>query len=169
MCALAEQPSILPPFPNDRITVEPLRPEQAAACEAVGRALPAWFGIEEGLVEMRRAAETQPGFVATVGAEVVGFVTLLRRFPESWEVTWMAVAPAWHRRGVGRRLVERSVAEARRSGARLVLVKTLADRHPSPEYARTRAFYRAQGFLRLAVEPELWDPANPCLLLVLPL
>lgn len=107
--------------------------------------------------------------MATVGPEVVGFVTLLRHFPESWEVTWMAVAPAWHRSGIGRCLVEETVAAARQAGARLLLVKTLADRHPSPEYARTRAFYQSQGFVRLAVEPELWDPANPCVLLVRPL
>ena len=51
----------------------------------------------------------------------------------------------------------------------LLLVKTLADTHPSPEYAATRAFYRSLGFLPLAVLPDLWGPANPCLLMVRPL
>lgn len=50
--------------------------------------------------------------------------------------------------------------------ARLLLVKTLAATHPSPEYAGTRAFYRAVGFMPLTVLPKLWDPANPCLLMV---
>ena len=36
-------------------------------------------------------------------------------------------------------------------------------------YARTRAFYRAQGFLPLQCLPEYWDQDNPCLLMVLPL
>ena len=81
----------------------------------------------------------------------------------------MAVDRNRHRRGVGRALVEHVAAEARAAGTRVLHVKTLADLHPSPEYAQTRAFYKAMGFLRLIVIPELWDPANPCLLMVKPL
>ena len=164
----------------DRVTVgqspapiiRPLRAEDAAACEAIGRTLPAWFGIEEGLRELRHAAETEPGFVATTGDgddHLLGFVTFAQRFPETWEITWMAVAPEAHRRGIGRALVAATERHAREAGASLLLVKTLADLHPSPEYAVTRAFYAACGFLRVAVLPEEWDPANPCLLLTKPL
>jgi GNAT superfamily N-acetyltransferase len=143
----------------------PLTPDRAAACEAIGRALPDWFGIEEGLVDLRRCAETQEGVVARSGGETIGFVTLTRHFPETWEITWMAVDPRWHRRGVGRRLVEAAVVRCRDAGATTLLVKTLADTHPSGEYARTRAFYAALGFRRLEVLPDLWGPDNPCLLL----
>lgn len=38
--------------------------------------------------------------------------------------------------------------------------------HPSPEYARTRAFYHAMGFVDLECFPTLWDAGNPCLVLV---
>jgi hypothetical protein len=49
-----------------------------------------------------------------------------------------------------------------------VLVKTLSDRSdPGPEYAETRAFYLAMGFVPVAeVDP---DPVNPIQLLALPL
>ena len=50
-----------------------------------------------------------------------------------------------------------------------MFVKTLVESHSSPEYAITRKFYRAMGFRRLTVLPELWDPADPCLLMVRPL
>jgi GNAT superfamily N-acetyltransferase len=151
-------------------SIVPLEPRHAAACEAIGRALPAWFGIEDGLRELRRAAERGPGVAALDGAgRLVGFLTVTRHFPESWDVSWMAVHPDHHRRGIGRRLVEALVEEARANGVRLIQVKTLADRHPSPEYALTRRFYSSLGFHRLEVFPDLWDAANPCLVLVRPL
>lgn len=34
------------------------------------------------------------------------------------------------------------------------------------EYERTRAFYQAVGFMRLEGFPELWDPDDPCLLMI---
>lgn len=147
------------------IEIVPLTPDRAAACEAIGRALPAWFGIEEGLEDLRHCVETQEGFVAVADGETVGFVSLVVHFPETWEITWMAVHPAWHRRGIGRRLVEAAVERCRAEGAAMLLVKTLADTHPSPEYARTRAFYAAMGFRRLAAFPDLWGSHNPCLLM----
>ncbi len=142
----------------------------AAACEAIGRALPGWFGIEEGVEELRLAADSGPGFVALDASdEVTGFVTVKRHFPESWDISWMAVHPNHHRRGIGRGLIDALIRDARAHGARLLQVKTLADRHPSPEYAQTRAFYRSLGFIRLEVFADLWGPANPCLVLVRPL
>ncbi len=46
---------------------------------------------------------------------------------------------------------------------RLLQVKTLAAAHPSPEYAETRAFYRAMGYAELEVFAQLWGPGLPVL------
>jgi ribosomal protein S18 acetylase RimI-like enzyme len=151
------------------VRIIPLVPDHAAACEAIARTLPAWFGIEEGLEDLRHCAGTEPGFVAITNGQVAGFLTIATPFPETREITWMAVSPDHHRQGIGRALVEAALAEGRASGARLLHVKTLADLHPSPEYAQTRAFYHAMDFHRLIVLPDLWDPANPCLLMVRPI
>ena len=49
-----------------------------------------------------------------------------------------------------------------------MLVKTLSDRSdPGPEYAETRAFYLAMGFIPVA--EVHFDPENPIQLLALPL
>lgn len=146
--------------------VRELRRSDVDACDRIVRALPDWFGIEEGIEEARGYLETHEGLLAEDSGRIVGFLTFASEFPESVEITWMAVAPDTHRRGIGRTLVDALMAECRERGHGLMLVKTLADSHPSPEYAATRAFYAAMGFRRLTVLPELWDPANPCLLMV---
>lgn len=146
--------------------IRSLRRDDAGACEAIVRGLPDWFGIEEGIAEARGYLNTQEGLVAEEDGRILGFLTFASEFPESAEITWMAVAADAHRQGVGRALVEALVREVSKQGVRLLLVKTLADAHPSPEYAATRAFYRAMGFLPLMVLPEHWDAANPCLFMV---
>ncbi|HEY7032206.1 MAG TPA: GNAT family N-acetyltransferase [Thermomicrobiales bacterium] len=152
--------------PNDAPRVVPLQPTHAPACEAIARALPDWFGLEDGLRQLRADAERGPGWVAVVAGDVVAFLTLRRHFAETWEITWLAVAPARRRRGLGRRLIDTAAGQCRAAGARLLLVETLADTVPSPAYAETRAFYRSVGFVPLVVLPEVWGPENPCLLLV---
>lgn len=155
---------------GNAVRIVPLSPLHADRIDAIARSLPTWFGIEEGLLDLRACAERGPGCVATSNDDpVTGFVTLAQPFPETWEITWMAVAPNRHRQGIGRALVDAVITDARASGARLLHVKTLADTHPSPEYAQTRAFYTALGFERLIVLPELWGLENPCLLMVRPI
>lgn len=146
--------------------IRSLTKNDADDCEAIVRGLPDWFGIEEGIAEARGYLDTQEGLVAEDDERILGFLTFASEFPESAEVTWMAVAADTHRRGIGRALVDALVRELRDRGVRLLLVKTLADSHPSPEYAATRAFYRAMGFRPLTVLPEHWDAANPCLFMV---
>jgi GNAT superfamily N-acetyltransferase len=160
---------VVPTTANHAVSVVPLTPAHIDACERIARSLPKWFGIEEGLRELRHCLETEAGWVALADEESIGFLTVSAPFPETREITWMAVAPAWHRQGIGRRLVDHVIETSRSAGATLLHVKTLADTHPSPEYAQTRAFYTALGFQRLVILPDLWDPANPCLLQVLPL
>jgi coenzyme F420-0:L-glutamate ligase/coenzyme F420-1:gamma-L-glutamate ligase len=78
----------------------------------------------------------------------------------------MGVLPGQHRRGIGRALVQAAEAWCRVNGIEYLQVKTVADSSPSEEYAGTRAFYEALGFVPLEVFPELWDSHNPALLLV---
>jgi GNAT superfamily N-acetyltransferase len=101
--------------------------------------------------------------------EVIGFVTVRETSEDALELHVMGVLPAWRRRGAGRALVERAAAWARAEGYSLLHVKTLAPEHPDPGYAETRAFYRSLGFRPLEVLPQVWEPDDPCLLLVRPL
>ncbi|MEV4553498.1 GNAT family N-acetyltransferase [Nonomuraea wenchangensis] len=127
--------------------------------------LPSWFGMPEANAGYVEAAKRLPGLVAYAGAEAVGVLLHQRHFPETAEIHLMAVSPSWHRRGVGRALVDAVVAEVRSDGCRMLQVKTLGAGHPDPGYVRTRAFYRAVGFLPLEETDDLW-PGNPCLIMV---
>lgn len=148
------------------IFIRLLASADSAACDAINRSLPDWFGIEEGLAEALGYLQTHRGLVAEIDGNIAGYLTYDQPFAESAEISWMAVSPAHHRSGIGRALVQRLEEMLRAEGCELLSVKTLADLHPSPEYAQTRSFYHALGFKRLMVLPELWDPANPCLVMV---
>ncbi|MGW4955744.1 GNAT family N-acetyltransferase [Nonomuraea sp. NPDC004186] len=127
--------------------------------------LPTWFGIPEANAEYVESATRLPGLLAHAGAEVIGVLLYRRHFAEAAEIHLMAVSPGWHRRGVGRALVDAVTSDVRADGCRLLQVKTLGAKHPDPGYARTRAFYRAVGFLPLEETDDLW-PGNPCLIMV---
>ena len=139
---------------------------QGALAEGILRALPDWFGIESAIVDYARAADELPTFVAGSEGRPVGFLTLQPTSADAVEVHVMAVLPHAHRRGIGSALVERAAAYARAEGFALLHVKTLAPSDPDPNYAATRAFYAAAGFVPLEELPQVWGPQNPCLLMV---
>jgi GNAT superfamily N-acetyltransferase len=138
----------------------------AAEAEAVLRALPDWFELEGALLELVQAARTSPTFIATEEGGDVGFLTLSSRTQEAAEITAMGVLPEWHRRGIGRALVEEACQFALDQGARRLQVKTLGPSHPSEQYARTRTFYEALDFIPLEETTAFWGVGNPCLILV---
>lgn len=146
-------------------TIRSLVSEDIPHCIEINRSLPEWFGLEEGLAEAEEYLRSHRGLVAEIGGEVVGYLTYTELFPESIEISWMAVSKAHHRRGLGRDLIAALISS--RVAGDLVSVKTLADSHPSTEYAITRAFYKSLGFRPQMVFPDLWDPSNPCLLMVM--
>ncbi len=74
------------------------------------------------------------------GEEILGFVVFWLSPPEA-EVLNIAVAIEARRRGLGRRLLERVVAWARRDGATRILLEVRRDNTPA------RALYRGLGFV----------------------
>ena len=147
------------------VAVEPMADGEAAACEAILRGLPDWFGIPEAIESYARDIETMETLVVREGGEVVGFITL-KRFGEcAAEIQVMGLHADLHRRGIGRALVEAAESRLRSAGVELFQVKTLAPSRESEHYARTRRFYEAMGFVPLE-ENLLWGEANPCLVMV---
>ena len=153
------------------ITIRPLAPSDADACDAIMRGLPDFFGHEGGLAAYAHAVRAQAGWVAEEAGRVVGFATWETRTPATAEVTWMAVERSRRHAGVGTAIVETLAADLRARGFRLALAMTSAGQkqpRPGPDiYEATRRFWMARGFLPL-IELDIWD-TNIALLLVRPL
>ena len=130
------------------------------------RALPGWFGLEKPLLEYVEAARTLPTLIASEPTGDVGFLTIKYHSSESAEIVAMGVLPDRHRRGIGRELVDVAAAQVAATGGRLLQVKTLGQSHPSANYAGTRSFYVALGFVALEETSAFWGEANPCLIMV---
>ena len=84
-------------------------------------------------------------YVLTGPVLIIGLVGLHRYLwgpPENVWLAWFAVDPAFQRQGLGTYLLRHAIGQARRQGRRQFLIETYA----SPEFARARAFYQAQGF-----------------------
>ncbi len=139
---------------------------QSDACAPILRALPQWFGIEQATLQYIQDIETLPTLVAWVGERAVGFVSYKQHNAYAAELHVMGVLPEMQQRGVGRALLRRAEQALRQRRVEYLQVKTLGPSHPDEGYARTRAFYHAQGFRPLEEFPELWDKDNPCLLMV---
>ncbi len=89
--------------------------------------------------------------------------------PTAAEVYVMGVKRPWHRRGIGRALIEGVVQLAMSQGIQFLTVKTLSPLNDDPNYARTRLFYEAVGFLPIEEFPTLWGPENPCIFMLRPI
>jgi ribosomal protein S18 acetylase RimI-like enzyme len=142
--------------------IRPLAPTDAEACDAIVLSLPYHFGLEGGRAECAEAVRTQPGLVAVEDGEVVGFITLARHSAPSAEITWLAVRSDRRRHGHGRALIERAAVELAADGVELLCLLTVAesepDDRPTDNYADTRAFYRALGFVPLReLQLDGWD------------
>jgi ribosomal protein S18 acetylase RimI-like enzyme len=124
----------------------------APACDAIIASLPYHFGQERGVEECAKAVRQQAGFVATIDGDVVGFLTFTNHWPESAEITWMAVSAEHRRRGIGRALIEYAVARLASQGTKFAFLLTLGPSVPDDVedgYQGTRRFYEAVGFTPL--------------------
>lgn len=142
--------------------------EKSAIARAILEALPEWFGIEESREDYIAQSARLPLWAAFSQGEPVGFIVLKQTSAHAAEICVMGVRKEAHRRGVGRALFAALQADARQAGLKCLQVKTVAE-GCYPDYDATRRFYEACGFYELEVFPTLWDEANPCSVMILPL
>lgn len=148
------------------LQIRDLAPEDAPACEKVFRSLPEWFGMEEANRAYIESFRALPGAVAIYAGEIVGFITLTEHAHNSYEIHVMAVLEKYHRRGIGRALIQWAEYWCRTHGVEWLHLKTRGPSTPDPEYERTRLFYLGVGFAPLFESLELWGPENAALILV---
>jgi ribosomal protein S18 acetylase RimI-like enzyme len=149
--------------------IRPLAAADAEACDAIVASLPYHFGDAAGRAACARAVRTHEGLVMVDDGVVTGFLTLVRHDPRSAEITWMGVRADCRRRGRGRALADEAAHRLARDGVQLLSVLTLGpsaiESRPADNYADTRAFYEALGFVPLR-ELSLDGWRSPALMLV---
>jgi putative acetyltransferase len=151
------------------ITMRGFRPEDAIAFRELNEA---WISKHFVIEESDRIALNdplrhilEPGghiFMAVDGEEVVGCCALIPHGRGAFEVAKMAVAERRRGRGIGRQVLEYTVAQARSLGATLLYLESnskLADavhlyesigfRHLSPEEISPSPYRRANVFMDL--------------------
>jgi ribosomal protein S18 acetylase RimI-like enzyme len=148
------------------IMIQPAQLGQGAVCQMILAALPDWFGRPDANQHYMEFVETHPTFVAYHDGAPIGFLTLQQHFPHSAEIYVMGVLPAYHRQGIGRRLVNAAEHHLRTNGTRFFQVKTLGVAHPDEGYRKTRLFYLGVGFMPLEEFDDLWGANTPALQLV---
>ena len=142
-----------PVLPAPRVAIRPMRPtEMEETAILIGRAM----NLEEGEQALRTfrfhfACKSQgldDGRSYDVwcdGGSLMGIVGLHHYVwgpPENVWLAWFAVDPAAQQRGIGRCLLDFVEKKARIQGYMKIFVET----YSTPEFARARDFYRAQGF-----------------------
>jgi ribosomal protein S18 acetylase RimI-like enzyme len=103
-------------------------------------------------------------FIATVEGTVAGYVCIGRNAVTvgTFELYWIAVDPAFQRRGVGGTLMETAEAEAVSQGGRMMVVETSS----MDNYGPTRAFYRGLGYVEEARVRDYYAPGDDEVILV---
>lgn len=94
--------------------------------------LPAWFGVPEANDAYVSSARDLPALVAQAGGQTVGVLLYRRHFPEAAEIHLMAIAPEWHRQGIGTAMIRSLVAHLRRDACQVLQVKPSAQATPTP-------------------------------------
>lgn len=132
--------------------------------------LPTWFGIPASTAAYVQRAETLDMFACLApDGTAVGFLSLVETSAFAVEIHVMGVKRDWHRLGIGGALIEAAIGYAVSKNARFLTTKTIAATKSDENYAATRAFYEAVGFLPVEEFPTLWGHGNPCLFMVHPL
>lgn len=151
---------------TEHIRIEELHERKSETCREILEALPEWFGIPSAIDAYCKGVAELPMLVAKdQSGLVIGFIALKPQTRSAVEAYVLGIRREWHRKGYGRLLFEAAERVARKLGAKLLTVKTLADTNPDPHYQATRLFYESIGFEPVEVFPTLWSPENPCLLM----
>lgn len=151
--------------------LEVVRRRDPVAVREILASVPEWFGIPEANEAYVEDAGRLPSYLAVDGHDdgtVVGVALLHEHFPLSRELHLIAVRRDRHRQGVGRELLAAVESDLRADGVRILEVHTVGPSNENEGYARTREFYRAQGFVAMN-ELQRIDWNGPTLILVKPL
>jgi len=93
-------------------------------------------------------------YLARLGNEIIGTITLKKHSDSVYELSKMAVSPDHQGRGVGRLLAEHLIREARNLGCKMLFLES------NQKLAPALSLYRKLGFNEVAVGSSPYSRAN---------
>ena len=138
--------------------------QKMAVVAEVLKDLPEWFDIPESTQAYIEGAKTLQVWAAYQESDLVGFVSLSYSSEDCAEIDCLGIKKAHQGRGIGSQLLAILESEARKK-VDYLQVKTVAE-GSNKDYDRTNDFYRGLGFKKLEIFPQLWNPQNPCQILI---
>ena len=138
-------------------TIAPMKHNHFAEIISIAHALPQWF-TETGIRNMMVDLKHQKGFVIQGSrGDVLGFITYFVNQGVA-QIGWMAVNPEFHRKSIGQKLLMGLEIYLVQEDVEDLQVSTLGDSVDYEPYARTRNFYRKNGFVDYN---RVLHPENP--------
>ena len=138
--------------------------QKMAVVAEILRDLPEWFGIPESTQAYIEGAKDLRVWAAYQEGDLLGFVSLSYSSEDCAEIDCLGVKKAHQVRGIRSQLLATLESEACKK-VDYLQVKTVAE-GSNKNYDRTNVFYRSLGFKKLEIFPSLWDPQNPCQILI---
>jgi SAM-dependent methyltransferase/GNAT superfamily N-acetyltransferase len=118
-------------------------------CRQITACLPEYFGLPDANEYYATGVHSKQNFAAKIGNDYVGLIAIDFPYPNNCNIYWIAVLPLYHRKGIGRKLIEVACKFARESGAHTITVETLAPFEADARYLKTYNFYLACSFAPL--------------------
>ncbi|MCR4640061.1 GNAT family N-acetyltransferase [Ruminococcus sp.] len=144
------------------------KPQKKAISRNILEALKEWFEVDGSRERYIEESADMIFFAAEENGEYTGFLCLKETGNATVELAVMGVLKPYHRKGIGRELVECAKEAAKFLGYSFMQVKTV-QMGKYEDYDRTNLFYIGCGFKEFEVFPDLWDEANPCQIYVMSL
>lgn len=138
--------------------------QKMAVVAEVLKDLPEWIGIPESTQAYIEGAKDLRVWAAYQESDVVGFISLSYSSEDCAEIDCLGVKKSFQGQGIGSRLLLTLESETAKT-VDYLQVKTVAE-GSNKNYDRTNVFYRSVGFKKLEIFPQLWDPQNPCQILI---
>ena len=150
------------------ITITEIKDElhKSRITEEILRQLPEWFGNEKSLLDYIDTVKDKIFYCAMDDDNVVGFLCLKFNNQFTADIYVTGILKEYHRRGIGRKLVQVAEKYLTSNGYKFFMVKTLGESSDYEFYKKTREFYLRVGFFPLEEFKEIWDADNPCLIMV---
>ncbi|MCL2357403.1 MAG: GNAT family N-acetyltransferase [Defluviitaleaceae bacterium] len=114
--------------------------DKSEICNTILRKLPDWFGVESSIADYVTQVKNLPFVVVFDKDSPVGFAALKQHTNFAAEICVMGVLPEYHRRGIGKKLINACEHMCRESKTEFLTVKTLAESRESKSYEKTRLF-----------------------------